>query len=354
MRPSSDILRFIRNTLAVAALFVPFILLYLWVDPFKAVWHYDSYYPHHVCGGPLLNTGMVAVENFNNRFDSVGYNSFVLGNSRAFYYRLAHWSKYLPEDAIPYHFEAADESLLAVERKLAYIDRRGAQIHDVMIVLDPWLLDKEVATPSPHFMLPAKLGGPVNAVRFHTSSFAAFMDPPVIVATVDFRLHGVFKAYMRKGHSRTHFVPHEHYYDPVGNEYDYFAYEQQIADSIYYNARRMRSFEGVQHPDSITPPVVGEKQLKMLCSIKAIFYRHKTRVKIIISPTYDQIRINPADLAILKDLFGEGNVYDFSGPNEWNADYHNYYESYHYRYHVADQVMDRVYDKQKRARWQKR
>ena len=30
---------------------------------------------------------------------------------------------------------------------------------------------------------------------------------------------------------------------------------------------------------------------------------------------YDQIRINPADVATLRLLFGSSNVFDFSGPN---------------------------------------
>lgn len=324
---------------------MPFIVLYLWIDPFKAVWHYDSYYPHHVCGTPRINTGMIAVENFNNRFDSVGYNSFVLGNSRAFYYRLEHWRKYLPEDAVPYHLEAADESLVAVERKLAYIDRRGAQIHDVMIVLDRRLLEQSEAVPSPHFMLPVRIGDPVNAARFHIRSFAAFMDPSVMVATIDFSRRGVTKEYMHEGHSKVHFVSHEHYYDPVGNEYDYFVYEQQIADGVYYDERRMDLFKDAQFPDSITPPLVGEKQYKMLRSISEILNRHNSRVRIIISPGYDQIRLNPADVAILKEVFGEENVYDFSPPNKWNADYHNFFEHIHYRYHVADQIMDSIYIK---------
>ena len=75
----------------------------------------------------------------------------------------------------------------------------------------------------------------------------------------------------------------------------------------------------------------------------SIFARQGTSVQIIISPLYNQIRLNPNDLQCLKQLFGSDNVNDFSGPNLWNTDLHNYYEASHYRPHVAVAVMDSVY-----------
>ena len=119
--------------------------------------------------------------------------------------------------------------------------------------------------------------------------------------------------------------------------------EQQIADGTYYDEGRLRVFEGVQFPDSVSPPVIGKPQRELLDSISSIFARQGTSVQIIISPLYNQIRLNPSDLRCLKQLFGSDHVNDFSGPNLWNTDLHNYYEASHYRPHVAVAVMDSVY-----------
>ena len=75
----------------------------------------------------------------------------------------------------------------------------------------------------------------------------------------------------------------------------------------------------------------------MFAEMAGIFKRQHTRLKVVIAPFFDQIRINPADLQCLQDLFGKENVYDFSGPNKWNSDYHNY------RPHVATEILNLIY-----------
>ena len=51
-----------------------------------------------------------------------------------------------------------------------------------------------------------------------------------------------------------------------------------------------------------------------------VFQTHHTNCKIIISPEYKQIRMNPADVEQLKNIFGSEHVYDFSGINQYTND----------------------------------
>ena len=92
-----------------------------------------------------------------------------------------------------------------------------------------------------------------------------------------------------------------------------------------------------------SPKVIGESQYRMLKEISEIFKKHKTKYKIIISPLYDQLKFNKSDVRILQMLFGDENVFDFSGINFITNDYHNYYENSHYRPHVADYIMKVIY-----------
>ena len=66
-------------------------------------------------------------------------------------------------------------------------------------------------------------------------------------------------------------------------------------------------------------------------------------MKIIISPDYNQVRIHPEDVTYLKRMFGEGNVFDFTGINEYTNDKHNYYEKGHYRPLLGIRLMKEVY-----------
>lgn len=54
------------------------------------------------------------------------------------------------------------------------------------------------------------------------------------------------------------------------------------------------------------PQVLREKQINLLQEIKWICRKHDTDVKIIISPDYLQVNINPADVKTLKRFFGNG------------------------------------------------
>lgn len=67
-------------------------------------------------------------------------------------------------------------------------------------------------------------------------------------------------------------------------------------------------------------------------------------MKIIISPDYLQVNINPADVKTLKRFFGKRNVFDFTGINEYTEDIHNYYEPGHYRPALGKRLMEKIYE----------
>ena len=128
---------------------------------------------------------------------------------------------------------------------------------------------------------------------------------------------------------------------PVGISFYTF---QSLSYTI--DVRKVAVFEGAQFPDSVSPIVIQQPQKVLLDSIAGIFEKHHTECEIIISPLYNQIRINPADLNHLQELFGATHVHDFSGVNKWNTDWHNYFETSHYRTHVAREILSILYEDQ--------
>ncbi|MEG2479981.1 MAG: hypothetical protein RSA50_06885, partial [Mucinivorans sp.] len=54
-------------------------------------------------------------------------------------------------------------------------------------------------------------------------------------------------------------------------------------------------------------------------------------------------KLSLADKQIIDYIFGQNNVFDFSGINSFTKDYHNYYEDSHYRPHVAKAIIDTIY-----------
>ena len=86
-----------------------------------------------------------------------------------------------------------------------------------------------------------------------------------------------------------------------------------------------------------------KEKVNSLKGIRELFDKHHTNYRIVVSPLYDQIKLNPKDYKILCEIFGSQYVYDFSGVNNWTEDYHNYYEPSHYLPSVASEIMKQIY-----------
>lgn len=337
----SELRGFLRLLTIFASPFVVLLTLYLLLDPFKVIWSYDSYYPTNVAGGVSLNPGYVATQNFRQRVESEHYDSFILGNSRSIYYPIAAWKEMIGDESKCYHFDAAAESLLGIWQKLRFIERTGCKIRHLLWIADAGLLAK---TDCEHWHLceaaPA-LTDYRNALYFNWYNLKAFINPKFLTAYVDFLCFHQFRPYMLQENLLTEDI---FCYDAIGNECDFRPLEQLIAEGNYYTPERMKVFEGRQFPDSISPRVIGAEQRVLLDSISSLLLRQKTEAQIIISPLFDQIRLNPQDIAVLSEYFGKEHVHDFSGPNEWNSDYKNYYEASHYRRPVAIDILRKIHE----------
>ena len=133
-------------------------------------------------------------------------------------------------------------------------------------------------------------------------------------------------------------------YTSINNDFIFQGYIDQLReDSAAYYSRDLfypRSLE-----EQTQEPAIQAYQINYLKEIKAIFDKHKTNYKIVFGPNYDQKKVNPVDLSIVKSIFGSYSVYDFTGQNELTTPLSNYYEIYHYKPVVANEIMDEIYQK---------
>ena len=132
--------------------------------------------------------------------------------------------------------------------------------------------------------------------------------------------------------------------DVKTNELSYDKYDEQIQTNpeAYYNSRRGLFYQR----DAVSAEskcCIGLPQQEILKNMRSVLASFKTNYKIIVSPLYDQKRINSEDLRYLQQLFGAANVFDFSGKNHFTEPYTNYYETSHYRPVVCDSILSLVY-----------
>lgn len=317
--------------------------IYVMLDPFKVIWHYDDYFPLQEARVDL-NNGFVSIENFDNYKEEFHWDSFIFGSSRSRFWYVEDWKRYLPIGSRPYHCDASTECLTGLRTKIEYIDKSGEKLNNVLIILDKSLIAQVDAVEGHIYALPPKTVNYANCLKFHTDYVKAFLDFGFQKAYIKYMITGRYddsmKQYLNPDFSR---------YDYTTNEY-YLRNEMKIAKGTYYTPELMDELKSNQHPDSISPVCIGEEQVRQFNVIKSVFKRHHTDYKIIISPLQNQIRLNPKDVKQLQHLFGIDNVYDFSGKNEITDNLHNYYETSHYRPVVTKKLFKKIYGGNHRTR----
>ena len=311
--------------------------VYVMLDPFMVVRSYDNYYERKGLH-PTLDMDYVSCENYVRRNATIHYNAFIMGNSRSQFWHISDWKKHLDDDAVACHYYGNGETLYRLTRHLQFIHHLGGDIKYVILAIDQQLLEMVEPETTGHLgLMPPRVDG--RLLSFHAENLLSFLKPEFLVGYLDYSIFGKHRSYMTE-----HFLFEQPvHYDPVTNEVQEFLADEAIDNGTYYTPERIQRFENKQYPDSISPSVLKEEHIVLLQQIKDIFKQHVTDYRIVINPLYDQIKLNPQDYRTLCHIFGQKQVYDFSGPNSWNKDYHLYYEDSHYRPVVANQMMDSIY-----------
>jgi len=318
----------------------PVVLLlavYLWVDPFKVVWYYDSYYVSGAETNIGYNKDYISTTNFNNRYEHEHYNSFIFGNSRSIVFTIAASKKHLPIDAKPYHFDASKESLFGLYKKLQYLDAKNVNLKNALIVIDHSLLAQDKQSEGTLFVNAPQQMGYSNFGEFHYTYLKAFYSYKFLYPYLDYNVSGTIKPYMRH-----ELFEQQIAYEPVTNEVSHTYEEQEITNGTFYTPQRMENLYKRPAKQRFYKTCLTDAHKKMLTEIAAILQKHRCNYKVIISPLYDQKKLAPTDMAYLKKVFGN-HIYDFSGINAITNNYTNYYENSHYREHVANTILDSIY-----------
>lgn len=315
--------------------------LYFYFNPFKVLYNTHNFINENEKGIVSINQDYVSTTTFINNSKTQNYNSFIFGNSRSIFYEISNWKKHLDKNASCYHFDASSESLWAINKKFEFLDKRKDTLKNILLVLDYTTLMRDLPKAGHlHITSPALVDNS-NFIEFHKTFFFAFLNPKFLYAYLDFKISDSIKPYMKKN---ALLDDRPRNYDVATNELRFAYFEDLINKKKYYTPEKLALFYDRDTTiQQISPVSILENQKKMLKNIQKITKKHGSNIKIIISPLYNQLKLNEKDLTYLKNLFGNENVYDFSGINNFTKDYKNYYETSHYRPHVAKALMEIVY-----------
>lgn len=313
------------------------ILTVIYIDFFK-VFGYQDYYSNQLVG---LNREMITTKTFNHYREIEKYDSFIFGSSRSQAFKCKNWATYLDKNAKPFHFDASGEGIWGISKKMQYLDELGDTIKNALIIVDRTVL--EITYPRDgHLFISLPCVSKASAVDYYLTFLKASLNPKFLVAYIDFSVFKTYRKYMG-------YLIKSNSYDHTVNNRNcdiWYGYDKEIAtDSTGYYNFLINSGVFNSHTKSTGPELkVCSAEINQLEIMRDILKKHKSNYKIVISPVYDQIPMEPAHLKLLEQLFGKENIYNFSGKNAFTENIANYYESSHYKPCVANQILKIIYN----------
>lgn len=324
--------RFIRNILLV---FSPCIILLGWYiidDPFMMYWKYDNLYE---CGQrkQCVNDTYRGIRWMNQYDDSMHYNSFIIGSSRSDFYYVDEWKKYLGDNAACFHFNQSGDNLLGTLLRTQYLYNHYAPIDNILFIMDKEYLEDMKPHKGHLFRQPWQVTQEWDFFSYNWECVRAFY-------TIEYQ-----RKYWNIDKEEAR-LPY--YYIPEYNEVHKDGAEALLdsdPNAYYATLDRYYRLYKRNYTDSVANPVIKKEQRNALEQLHALLIKGNTDYRIVISPLYDQIALNPADVRILLDIFGEDKVFDFSGVNEYTNEVTNYYEVSHYRPKLCNVLLKQIYDR---------
>ncbi len=314
-----------------------FVIAVIWLDFFKIFGFQDYYAKQNVS----LNRGMITTSTFNHYRQKDKFDAFIFGSSRSQAFKCGHWVPYLEDDVNPFHFDAAGEGIWDISKKVEYIDDLGDTIKYALVILDRTLL--QITYPrTGHLYIAMPSVSKSSTTDYYAAFFNAAFNPKFLLAYFDYAIFKTHRDYMGNLIKRN-----KHDYVVNSKTCDiWYGWDKEIElDSMdYYKKRRDQGvFYDRPTKNKFECPITPEES-EQLKSISEIFKKHKTKYKIVISPIYDQIPLEKEQLTLLASLFGEENIYNFSGKNQFTDSIYNYYETSHYRPLLANKILSIIYD----------
>lgn len=321
---------FLKSLLLLSP-FILLLLVFVALDPMKVFFNYND----PTLPGVQMNDRIYQVKYLDKK--PLDYNAFIFGSSRSYAFHTDEWEKYTGS-VTPYHMGCNDESIYGITHKLQYLVKEKYRIRDALVLLDERVLLQN-HNPSAHIFREApEVSGEPN-LMFYRKFFTAFIQPAFLKAMVKYH-EGVRDSSVIGYMNVFHFS-----FNPETGDKTLAEYDSMLAASPekFYERQKPLFPERDTSVSHTLHPLIDETTLQLLNQIKSIFADQQTSYKIIIAPSYDQQRLNPADVKMLNEIFGPENVYDFSGKNRFTADMNNYYEHRHFKPAVADSMLKTIY-----------
>lgn len=265
----------------------------------------------------------------------VRYNTFIFGSSRTTGLYACYVQRKL-KNSRAFHYGNWNESIGGILQKVKLLDSLGYSLSNVIIYLD---VDNTFegdgkARPYDHYLITH-----TTKRHYQIEHFQEFISNPANLPILIGQKPP--KADFPDWHS-----------DTVTNDPTHICTDSVIAcygnrelsrpDSLKIDAMRKSGFLFVRDKrQKFMGKQISGPELSKVNELAGILHRHKSKIYVVITPLYDQMKFNPQDMEVLKSAFGP-DLYDFSGINGITNDDYNYPDREHFRPVISKQIIDSI------------
>ena len=322
----------------VLLLAFPFIVclgVYIYNDPFMVIKHYDDY-DHPVV--MIQSEGPIGWYKYKNYRDTMHYDSFIMGSSCTMAFQSSEWKKYIKGS--PFRLFSNSEGLGDMLIKLEALDRQPNQpIKNLLIITEPVMLNLTVEQRGVMHIMPPEVSG--KSVAYYQSTFLqGFFRKEFFSAYMTYLFKKEYDSSMNRiinnvGQNRTRYTNDE------------ILHIQNKIDSLgerFYETEDWKKIRAQVKQPTVRNPIIKEPQKECLLQIQRICKKHNTNVKIAIGPELNGDYVNPADIKLLKQIFGANNVVNYNDPayKEY-SNYSYFYDPAHYNTKVGSKILYDLY-----------
>jgi hypothetical protein len=323
--------------LVPTALFL--LVLIVW-DPFKVFFNYGDYYVNNCVHG---NRELVCQRLLEKRdFKPV---NFIIGSSRSVPYKIRYWARFISADPEScFHYDGSGMGLFRTCNALKYIAEKTSRIDNLLIIVDSDFFE-EIENPSNHLFIQHPNASKQSSFNYYFTFLKASLNRNFLISNIVYKITGHFEEWMSRYISDLSFLPIS---DNLTGDLTNLGEIEIKIDSIKFYQKRLNQGIFFKKPSKIitSESVIGTRQMEMLYELKQVLVKSDTKVRIVISPHFNELKFNFDDLAILKNMFGKDAIYDFSGSNSITREMTSFYDASHCKPFVANMIMDSIYRSQ--------
>jgi hypothetical protein len=269
----------------------------------------------------------------NSKLD---YNTFIFGSSRTTGLFACYVQKKIKKSKV-FHYANWNETIGGISEKIKLIDQLGYDIENIIIYIDTdYTFEGDgKCQPYDHYLLTHK-----QELEYQFSHFKGFFSD-IKNLKILFGYNPSTGLFPNRTSDINTNDSYHNCSDSIINAYEHMVtteddkkkIDSMIKIGFMYNRPLTQEYKEKQ---------ISNNEIEYIKDIIRIKNKHNTKIYVVITPLYDQLKFDHKDFSLLQKYFGKSSIYDFSGINSYTNDPLNFPDRKHFVPSISKHILDSI------------